>query len=1294
MTHKGKRMSMKSQFFRLLGSASLLSFATLFLLCLLVSTAAAGNAQAPAYVVSGVTKVASAPSQSIASGAAGNYAVNSRGDFFLSDGNLHVLEYPATGGGPIVLWTVPASDNIGPSGVAVDPFDNLYITNATWSGPSGTNAAGEQDTDSLVYEFPYTNGSYPPPYIYTVGVHPPACTVGNTQVCASGYYTAAAAWYWIPLGVAADGQGNTYMYTLQDNSFGSGSHGIFKCDTACNQQLVAASATQYTTTLSSTISSMIADYAGNVYFTDEQKVYVIPAGSPATGNAPKTFDDSYSQPYGVTLDQAGNLYVSDQSGIWETPAVETSGGAPCKGKTDSCQFNPNSKYLVVSVTIPTLGGYQWNNQQTYMGAAVDNQGNIYFNTGMPVNNSPVPIDKASLWAGTFAQTAVGSKATNAPTFNIVFNAATTITSIKAVQGTSPATEFVVAPGNCTTGNSFANGSACTFTVSFMPAAVGVRTGAVLITDSTGKTTTTLLSGVGIGSAVAVDPGTPKAIGTTYQTPAGIALDGSGNVYVADPGAGTVQQYPVGGGAPISIGTNLSVPISAAVDAAGDVYILNQGTGNSGSGGTGSVVEIPNVAGALDNSAQMTLLSGLNDPSDMVLDGLGNMYITLTGSNQVVQASSAALEGSGQALVSLGQGLNAPTGIALDSNGNLYVADTGNNRVVEIGEGFQSTIGSGTTAPTGVAVDPSGSVMIADGSGRILRVPNENNPAAPVGLNTLDQQVLASPLTSPYSIRMDSAGNLYASDMRAGKVDELVRTTGTIDFGNWNVNTVSEAQIIVLSNTGNTTIPLGSPLFAPVPAASGFSVTAGTGQLACSSGAFYSGYSCNLDATFSPTATGSLSYPLVVSAPAQNNPAPTMNLTGNGVSEGSVTVNLVQTAPTGTITYGEPITITAKVAPTSGSVTPSGYVVFTYDGQVQTPTALTGGSGDGAASAVLKLPAQNAGSHSLSAYYEGDSNYAEMTSGVLPINITLASSTNVLTIVGDSAQPLSSAPNHALVMTDVLTPSVPGLFAGTVTFTNTLAPNAPPLAVVTLGSPNTDGTYTATFTFQNLPNGLALGNYNIVATYSGNSNYTSSSSAPVAAVIINPTFTLSTSTNTITSSKSSFGSMNVTITDYSNFQGGVVFNCSGLPANAYCVFRPLSVQLTPDTTVKPNTIHPVTTALQIQIDQNQSVIEGSFRWVGILLSLPFLLVWRRFARTRNFGVTSAFLALCLGGLSLLSGCGLGPISRPPTPAGTYHVVVSATATGLSGSGQAATCSGNAPGCVPDLVQQSTITLVVK
>jgi sugar lactone lactonase YvrE len=1262
----------------LFSSPTISRLGALSLACAFALTGTAGRGQAPAYVVTGWTTIATPASQSITGGSGGNYAVNSEGDFFYNDGAQHVIEVPANGGSPVTLFTLTSSDNnLGVSGVAVDPADNLYITNPTYNGPN----TGSTPQLSQIFEMPYTNGAYPAPYTFT-GALPAQCVAGNTAVCTPGNYTSAANYYWLPLNIAADGLGDTFMYTLQDNTFGSGGaggYGIFRCNLACNQQALGGIATTYTVKLPNSITSIAADYAGDVFFTDMQRLYMIPASSPTTNNTPAVFDYSYNQPYGVTIDNAGNLYVSDMSGIWKTAALETGSAMPCKGKTDSCTLTPYASYLVAAVNVPNISStYVYGNQQTYMGAAVDNRGNLFFNTGMPSHYQPVPIVRATQWGGTFPPTAVNTAATSAPSFNVVFNSSTTIASITAVQEGAPASEFTVSPGSCAAGV-FAARSSCSFPVSFTPSAVGPRKGSILITDSNGNTTTTLVSGMGTGSAIAVDPGTPRAIGTTFSTPAGIAIDHAGDVFVADPGAGTVKEYPGGGGTAIALGASLSAPVSVALDARGDLYILNQGTTTN----SGSVVEVPTVAGVPTTASQKTLLSGLSSPSDLVLDGSGNLYITETGANTVIQASSASLESGDAALVNLGSGLNAPTGIALDSSGNVYVADTGNNRVLEIGDGFLNVVGNGTTAPTGVAVDASGSVMIADGSGRILRVPNEDNPSSPNGLNQADQQVLATPLTSPYSLRVDSAGNLYASDRLTGNVDEIVRTTGTINFGNWNVNTVSDTQTIVLSNIGTSTISLGTPLYPAIAPAAGFSVTAPS-SLACTSGAFYSGYSCNLGATFAPTSPTSYNYPLVFAAAAQNTATPTMDLVGKGVTEGSVTLTIVQTAPTGTITYGEPITFTANVTPTTGSVTPTGYVVFTFDGQTQTPIALTAGAG-GTATAALHLPAQNAGAHSVSAYYEGDANYAEMRSAVTAITITLATATNVLTVTGDSATPLSSAPNHSLVLTDTLTPSVSGIFGGTVTFSNALTPSAPPIAVVKVGSPNAAGAYVVSYTYQNAASGLPLGTENIIATYSGNSNYSADTSDAVTAVVTNPTFTLTPSGLTITSSRDSFGSISIGVTDYSNFQGGVVFNCSGLPANAYCVFRPISIGFAPETGVTPVTIAPATTVLQVQVDQNLSVVEGSFGIVGCLFTLLLLAIRYRRGGARGLSIVSVFFAAVLGVLVAVSGCSSGALSRPSTPTGSYPIVITATGTPTNTNGTVTSAN---------TVQQFNATLIVQ
>ena len=83
------------------------------------------------------------------------------------------------------------------------------------------------------------------------------------------------------------------------------------------------------------------------------------------------------------------------------------------------------------------------------------------------------------------------------------------------------------------------------------------------------------------------------------------------------------EIPAGGGAQTTVGSGLNFPDGVAVDGAGDVFIAD--TDNS------RVVEVPAGGGA-----QITVASGLNDPSGVAVDGAGDVFIADTGNNRVVE----------------------------------------------------------------------------------------------------------------------------------------------------------------------------------------------------------------------------------------------------------------------------------------------------------------------------------------------------------------------------------------------------------------------------------------------------------------------------------------------------------------------------------------------------------------------------------------------------------------------------------------------------------------------------------
>jgi DNA-binding beta-propeller fold protein YncE len=286
----------------------------------------------------------------------------------------------------------------------------------------------------------------------------------------------------------------------------------------------------------------------------------------------------------------------------------------------------------------------------------------------------------------------------------------------------------------------------------------------------------LLLSAGIASAI-VPPAFVTAWGTAgsgagqFRSPWGIAVDGSGNVYVADsnpipdPSNDRIQKFTSSGGVLTTWGTTgsgngqFSGPTSVAVDGSGNVYVADQfnhriqkftSSGGFitkwGAYGTGNgqfkypvavaVSSSGNVYVADDNRIQKFTSSGafitkwgsigygngqFHFPGGIAVDGPGNVYVTDVAGDRVEKFTSSGgfltawstWSGNGQ--------FNAPRGIAVDGSGNVYVADAFNHRVVKFTSSGVfltkwGTSGSGPgqfKRPRGVAVDSSGCVYVTD-----------------------------------------------------------------------------------------------------------------------------------------------------------------------------------------------------------------------------------------------------------------------------------------------------------------------------------------------------------------------------------------------------------------------------------------------------------------------------------------------------------------------------------------------------------------------------------------------------
>jgi sugar lactone lactonase YvrE len=221
-----------------------------------------------------------------------------------------------------------------------------------------------------------------------------------------------------------------------------------------------------------------------------------------------------------------------------------------------------------------------------------------------------------------------------------------------------------------------------------------------------------------------------------SAPEGLAVDGSGNVYVADTGNDRVVRWAPGatqgeiiGGYPGA--DQLSGPSDVVVGEDGTVYVVDTGNHRVVSYPAGVV----NATGTVVAGECTSDYNCLDSPRGIAVDGDGALYIADTGNERIVRCEPggvcAVAAGGNGAGTARGQ-LNGPVGVSVDGQGTVYVVDHGNDRVVKwppganAGEVIAGGNGNGNGAgqlsgPTGVALDPNGGLVIADaGNDRIVR----------------------------------------------------------------------------------------------------------------------------------------------------------------------------------------------------------------------------------------------------------------------------------------------------------------------------------------------------------------------------------------------------------------------------------------------------------------------------------------------------------------------------------------------------------------------------------------------
>jgi len=406
---------------------------------------------------------------------------------------------------------------------------------------------------------------------------------------------------------------------------------------------------------------------------------------------------------------------------------------------------------------------------------------------------------------------VGNTTTVAVT--VTFQSPGTLGGIAVLTKGVAGLDFTDAGGDtCTVGTTYGEGQACTVNVTFKPRFPGPRYGAIeLFTGSDVPLATNYVQGTGIGPQAVFANETsgtalPSAQSESNVAFKGMAVDESGNFFFIPPSSGSsgeVDELLAAGGYKTwkAVASGFSYPEGLAMDGSGSLFV----TVASGVqkilalGGYSTVITLP--------------ISGLEeDPGAIAVDGNGNIFV-VDSLNRAIKEISAA---SGYTTVeTLATGFEAPPWLTVDGSGNIYVADSENGaikKIVAVNGSIPSsptivTLASGLFSPWGVAVDASGNVFFTDQQGEIdgynrareILAVDGNIPSSPTILTLAYGGYGSGPLA------LEGNGNILfgsVSNVDAELFSLDYADPPALNFAPTDVGSTSSSQKVVVTNNGN------------------------------------------------------------------------------------------------------------------------------------------------------------------------------------------------------------------------------------------------------------------------------------------------------------------------------------------------------------------------------------------------------------------------------------------------------------------------------------------------------------
>lgn len=629
-------------------------------------------------------------------------AVDSSGNIYVADGGDHTIRKVTPGGAVSTLagqsGQPGSTDGTGqgalflyPYAVAVDATGNVYVADSGNQNIRRVTPAGIVST-----------------LAGTVGV------IGSQDGTANG------ALFNMPQGIAVDPSGNVYVSDTNN----------------CTIRKVTPAG----------VVTTVAGAAGQS------------GSSDGSGGSAR-----FNYPIGIATDSTGNVYVADldnssvrlvtPSGQVSTFAGSSGSSGTLDGQGTAARFNHPA-----DVAVDSAGNVYVIDTSSQTLREISASGSVTTLAGMPGMGGK--SDGSGTAARFFYPAGIATTASG-----MVYIADTGNHSIRAVQ--TPGAVSTLAGGAGQQGSADGTGSQANFAYPYGVSVDG--SGRLYVADGNNNT----IRVVTAGGVVATLAGTAGISGSAdgagaaaqFNDPTGVAADGAGNVYVADQGNSVIRRIAPGGavttfaGSAGSSGSNdgmgtaarFDSPAGLAVDAVGNVYVADTRNNTIRKITPGGVVTtLAGVAGQTGSGDGAGSSARFNGPYAVAVDSAGNLYVTdffnatvrkVDTSNTVsTLAGVAGKLGFADGPASTAR-FNQPYAITVDGSGYVYVADTYNRAIRQVApNGSVATLNGSQTRfyyPQGISIDSSGKLYVADGDnqeideGGIIAAPPSGTPVSSV-----------------------------------------------------------------------------------------------------------------------------------------------------------------------------------------------------------------------------------------------------------------------------------------------------------------------------------------------------------------------------------------------------------------------------------------------------------------------------------------------------------------------------------------------------------------------------------